>query len=132
MAVKLLKRIIGILFVALAASAILGARPGLTAPTNYRVMMVLWRGCEDACRGFQDYLRSRNLPVEFLMRDVKQDPGAFPGLVAEARSLKVDLVVTWGTTVTLGMVSTYDKVDPRTNLTDIPVLFMIVTDPVDA
>ena len=80
-------------------------------------MMVLWRGCEDACRGFQDYLRSRNLPVEFLMRDVKQDPSAFPSLVAEARALKVDLVVTWGTTVTLGMVGTYDKVDPASTRT---------------
>ena len=50
---------------------------------------------------------------------------------SEARALHVDLVVTWGTTVTLGMVSTYDKVNPSINLTDIPVLFMIVTDPVD-
>src|SRR5215208_183255 len=107
MSIKRLKPILGILIVALAASALVGAPPSLAAPMNYRVMMVLWRGCEDACRGFQDYLRSRNLPVDFLMRDVKQDASAFPTLVAEARSLHVDLVVTWGTTVTLGMVSTY-------------------------
>ena len=132
MSVKILKRIFGILCVALATSVLVGVRPIMAAPANYRVMMVLWRGCEDACRGFQDYLRSRNLPVDFLMRDVKQDPSAFPNLVAEARALHVDLVVTWGTTVTLGMVSTYDKVNPSINLTDIPVLFMIVTVPVDA
>src|SRR4051794_39481666 len=132
MSLKMVKRIFGILGVALAASVLIGTGPIVAAPANYRVMMVLWRGCEDACRGFQDYLRSRNLPVDLLMRDVKQDPSAFPNLVAEARALHVDLVVTWGTTVTLGMVSTYDRVNPGVNLTDIPVLFMIVTDPVDA
>jgi putative ABC transport system substrate-binding protein len=108
------------------------ASPALAAEAPYRVMMVLWRGCEDACRGFQDYLRSRNIPFDFLMRDVQQDETALPGLVAEARSLEVDLVVTWGTTATLGIVGEYDKVDPARHLTDIPVLFMIVTDPLEA
>jgi putative tryptophan/tyrosine transport system substrate-binding protein len=129
----MLKRILGVLVVLVVAAAASLVRPaGAVEARQYRVMMVLWRGCEDACRGFQDYLRSRNLPVEFLMRDVKQDPSAFPTLVAEARALHVDLVVTWGTTVTLGIVGTYDKPNPSVNLTDIPVLFMIVTDPVDA
>src|SRR5438552_3022883 len=116
---SMIKRILGVLVLAVATSLVSPA--GAAEARQYKVMMVLWRGCEDACRGFQDYLRSRNLPVEFLMRDVKQDPSAFPNLVAEARALHVDLVVTWGTTVTLGMVSTYDKVNPSINLTDIPV-----------
>ena len=63
------------------------------AGTPYKIMMVLWRGCEDACHGFQDYLRSQALRVEFLMRDVNQDASMFPNLVAEARARKVDLVV---------------------------------------
>ncbi|HEV7371637.1 ABC transporter substrate-binding protein [Arenibaculum sp.] len=98
----------------------------------YKVMMVLWRGCEDACRGFQDYLAGQRIPVDFLVRDVNQDPMRFPNLVAEARALDVDLVMTWGTTATLGMVGQYDHVDPDLHLTDIPVVFMIVTDPVGA
>jgi putative ABC transport system substrate-binding protein len=122
------KRIVGIVLIALAVGILLPAGMA-SAALPHRIMMVLWRGCEDACRGFQDYLRSKDIPVEFLMRDVKQDPLALPGLVAEARSLKVDLVVTWGTTATLGIVGQFDKVDPSANLNDIPVLFMIVTDP---
>src|SRR5262245_55567365 len=130
----MLKRLLAILAVVAAVAAGMTGATRATAESShvYRVMMVLWRGCEDACRGFQDYLRAESLPVEFLMRDVKQDASAFPGLIAEARAQKVDLVVTWGTTVTLGMVGTYDKADPSRNLTDIPVLFMIVTDPIEA
>ena len=124
-----LTRILVVVAIVLAASMPLDGVATAAEAGHYTIMMVLWRGCEDACRGFQDYIKSKGLPVEFLMRDVKQDPDAFPGIVAEARALKVDLVVTWGTTVTLGIVGAYDHVDPRTNLTDIPVLFMIVTDP---
>lgn len=114
------------------AALCLLAPASVAAEAPYRIMMVLWRGCEDACRGFQDYFRSGNIPVDFLLRDVQQDEAALPGLVAEARSLDVDLVLTWGTTATLGIVGEYDKVDPARHLTDIPVLFMIVTDPLKA
>ncbi len=124
------RSIVGFLVAAVfALSPLPGA--GATDPP-FRVMMVLWRGCEDACRGFQDYLNDKEIPVDFLMRDVKQEVKEFPNLVAEARALDVDLVVTWGTTATLGIVSEFDKVDPDINLDDIPVLFMIVTDPLDA
>lgn len=127
-----LKHIVSVLVIAVAACLTFQAGAMATGGPPYRIMMVLWRGCEDACRGFQDYIRSQAIPVELLMRDVKQDPGEFPNLVAEARALKVDLVVTWGTTVTLGIVGQYDHVNPSINLNDIPVLFMIVTDPVQA
>lgn len=96
----------------------------------YRILIALWRGCEDACRGFQDYLWEKDIPVDFIMRDVSK--GNFAETVAEARSLDVDLVVTWGTSATLGIVGPYDEVDPDLHLTDIPVLFMIVTDPIAA
>lgn len=117
------------------ALALLAPAPALAATTEhppYKVMMVLWRGCEDACRGFRDYLASRNVPVEYLIRHAGTLNLKFPDLVAEARARKVDLVVTWGTTATLGMVGEYDKADPARYLTDIPTLFMIVTDPVAA
>lgn len=108
------------------------AQPVQPVRTPFKIMMVLWRGCEDACRGFQDYMASRRIPVDYLMRHAGTFKLKFPDLVAEARANKVDLVVTWGTSATLGMVGEYDKVDPARNLTDIPVLFMIVTDPIAA
>jgi putative tryptophan/tyrosine transport system substrate-binding protein len=116
----------------LAAAALMHAPATAAAEPPHKVMMVLWRGCEDACKGFQEYLRSKELAVEFLERDVKQDASLLPGLVNEARALDVDLVVTWGTTATLGITGEYDKADPARYLTDIPVLFMIVTDPLEA
>jgi putative ABC transport system substrate-binding protein len=128
--IKGLKRVAAILMTLAVATLLFAGGAAATGGPPYRIMMVLWRGCEDACRGFQDYIRSAGIPAEFLMRDVNQDPGLFPKLVAEARALKVDLVVTWGTTVTLGIVGPYDRVDPSVNLDNIPVLFMIVTDPV--
>jgi putative ABC transport system substrate-binding protein len=100
------------------------------AGQSFRIMMVLRRGCEDACKGFQDYFRAHGIVIDFVMRDIQSDPRPYPELVAEARARKVDLVVTWGTAVTLGMVGSYGHVDPTINLDDIPVLFMIVPDPV--
>ncbi len=124
-----LARTIGTILVLAAAAAF---APAAASAAPHKVMMVLWRGCEDACQGFQEYLRSKDASVEFLLRDVEQDATQLPGLVKEARALAVDLVVTWGTTATLGIVGEYDKADPDRYLTDIPVLFMIVTDPLEA
>ena len=28
------------------------------------VYMTVWRGCEEACQGFFDYIKTNNLPVE--------------------------------------------------------------------
>ncbi|QFR32680.1 ABC transporter substrate-binding protein [Ancylobacter sp. TS-1] len=121
-----------VLALALLALAAGGVSAQETRREPFKVMMVLWRGCEDACRGFQDYLSFRGVPVQYLIRQAGTLNLKFPDLVAEARALKVDLVVTWGTTATLGMVGEYDNADPARYLHDIPVLFMIVTDPVAA
>jgi putative ABC transport system substrate-binding protein len=40
------------------------------------------------------------------------------------------MVYTWGTSVTLGVVGTYDQVDPQVHITDIPVVFTLVAAPV--
>lgn len=124
---------------ALALAAILAAPAAAqtgsgtaTEDDPYRIMLILWRGCEDACRGFKDYFEMRDRPVEFIERDVATDASLIPGLVEEAEMTDIDLVLTWGTTVTLQAVGTYDAVDPERHITDIPVVFMIVTDPVGA
>jgi putative ABC transport system substrate-binding protein len=97
------------------------------APTIY---MVLWRGCEEACEGFKEYIVSKNIDAELIVRDANRDKSKLPGYVEEARALKADLIVTWGTSVTLGMVGTlFDQGKPRF-ISDIPVVFMIVADPV--
>jgi putative ABC transport system substrate-binding protein len=98
----------------------------------YRIYMAVWRGCEEACRGFQDYFREEGIEVDFIVRDAERDETRLPGFVREAKELRVDLVLTWGTSVTVGMVGTLADSDPARYITDIPVVFMIVADPVGA
>jgi len=98
----------------------------------FRIYMAVWRGCEDACRGFQDYFRQEGIAANFIIRDANRDKTRLPGFVREAKELKVDLVITWGTSVTVGMIGTLADRDPVRHITDIPVVFMIVADPAGA
>ncbi|HNI82234.1 MAG TPA: hypothetical protein PLX21_09935, partial [Rhodocyclaceae bacterium] len=90
---------------ALAALAVLLTAQGAAhaAPAEhppYRIAMLLYRGCEEACRGFQAYFRQHGIAAEFTLRDAAQDRRRIAGFVQELRREKPDLVVTWGTTVT--------------------------------
>jgi putative ABC transport system substrate-binding protein len=98
----------------------------------FRIYMAVWRGCEAACRGFQDYFRQEGIAANFIIRDANRDKTRLPGFVREAKELKVDLVITWGTSVTVGMIGTLADRDPVRHITDIPVVFMIVADPAGA
>jgi len=112
----------------------LGLNPARAAAGDppYRIYMILWRGETEVERGFRQALAEFKLPVEFIVRDANRDRRRIPALVAEAKALRPDLVYTWGTPVTLGVVGEYDKADPATHITDIPVLFTMVAAPLDA
>jgi len=109
----------------LAESSAPGARP-------HRVMMILYRGATDAEKGFMDYFKRRRIPVEFIVRDAQADSAKVAGFVREARDLKPDLIYTFGTTVTAEVAGLDGAVDPRRHITDIPIVFDIVADPVGA
>ncbi len=98
----------------------------------FKIYMVVWRGCEDGCKGFQDYFREEGIEVNFIIRNADRDKTKLAAFVHEAKELQVDLVLTWGTSVTVGMIGTLDDSDPAKHITDIPVVFMIVADPVGA
>jgi putative tryptophan/tyrosine transport system substrate-binding protein len=98
----------------------------------YTVYMAVWRGCEDACRGFQDFFSEEKIDVNIVVRDAERDKSRLPDFVQEAKQLGADLVVTWGTSVTVGMIGTINDHDPDRHITDIPVVFMIVADPIGA
>lgn len=106
-------------------------RAGAAQP-SWHVLMLLYRGCEESCRGFQDYFRRQKVPVVFTVRDAAQDKRRIAGFVAEAKRLRPDLVVAWGTSVALETVGAWDAVDPARHLTDVPVVFMAVTDPLQS
>jgi putative ABC transport system substrate-binding protein len=107
------------------------AKPA-TEAAPYRITMLLFRGCEEACRGFQAYFRQHGIAAEFTLRDAAQDKRRVAGFVDEIHRDKPDLIVTWGTTVTQEAVGDWRRVDPQRHITDRPVLFMIVSDPVAA
>ncbi|MGJ8603697.1 MAG: ABC transporter substrate-binding protein [Marivita sp.] len=95
-----------------------------------RVHMVVWRGCEEACRGFIRYFEDRDLPVSVVVTDVARDKDKLPDVQASLIAEKPDLVVTWGTTVSRAILGTLDAFGTGSALGDIPALFMIVADPV--
>ena len=105
------------------AAAQLSGRP-------LRIYAITYRGMTDVERGFQDYFAARHIPVQITFRDLNRDRSRMPGFLDEIRRTRPDLVYTWGTSVTLGVVGTYDGFDPQVNITDIPVVFTLVAAPV--
>ena len=87
---------------------------------EFNIMIVSWRGCEEACQGFQDYLVEHGVDGEFLVRDAQQKSEPLPEFLAEARAKKVDLILTWGTSVTRGIAGTLSELAKPNLNHDIP------------
>lgn len=96
------------------------------------VFMTVWRGCEEACQGFHDYLKGSSNTVDIIVRNANRDRSKLAGFLEEAKALKPDLVVTWGTSVSKAMIGTRKEYGEQTKLGNIPVMFMIVADPLGA
>lgn len=94
-----------------------------------RIYLVNWDGCAHACEGFLEGIETSGFDAEVILRDAKQDKSRFPGFVEEAREMKVDLVSTYGTSVSLGLAGTLDTVDDPRFINDIPLVFWYVADP---
>jgi len=98
----------------------------------YRIAMIVYRGCEDACRGFRDYLAARKIPADVEILDAATDKRRLLDHIARVRRDKPDLLVTWGTTVSLEALGPFDAVDPARHIVDTPAVFMIVSNPVES
>jgi putative ABC transport system substrate-binding protein len=118
---------------ALAAAALgiaLAADAAAQAPKPFRIYAITFRGQTDVEKGFVDYFAARRIPVDITFRDLNRDASRMPGFIEEIRRTRPDLVYTWGTSVTLGVVGTHDAADPAKHVTDIPVVFTLVAAPV--
>jgi putative tryptophan/tyrosine transport system substrate-binding protein len=115
------------------ALAVLGAGPALagsgTAEDPFTIFMILYRGETEVENGFKAYLKDRGIHADLIVRSVDGQSDLLPGFVAEAKKSRPDLVYTWGTSVTLAAVGQFDKVDPERHITDIPVVFTMVSSP---
>ncbi len=96
------------------------------------IYLALWRGCEEACEAFKQFIAESELGAEIITRDADRDKTLLPQYVLEARTLEADLVVTWGTSVTRGLVGTIEQIKDNRFLNEIPVVFMVVADPIGA
>ena len=105
---------------------VLGVPAGMAA--QYNVFVITWRGCEEACQGFQDYLSEKELDIEFHLRDAGRDRKTLPGFLQEARDRQADLILTWGTSATRDIAGTLDDLDNPAFNHDIPQVFTIVSD----
>ena len=108
------------------------ALAAVAAPRPWRIHAITYRGRTEVERGFADHFAARGIPVEIAWRDIALDPSRLPALVDEIRRERPDLVHTWGTGVTLGVVGRWDAADTSRYVRDIPVVFSLVASPVGA
>ncbi|MBI1208321.1 MAG: hypothetical protein GC191_13680 [Azospirillum sp.] len=102
----------------------------VAAAHRFRIWMVTFRGWTATDQGFKSYLERRRIPVELVHRDVDGKRERLAEIVAEIRAQRPDLVYSWGTTVTLGLLGRHDDADRSAYLNEVPVIFLNVTDPV--
>lgn len=116
---------------ALAGALPLGGAPVLAAPSRpFRIYAITFRGMTEVEKGFEEYFELRKVPVQITFRDLNRDPTRMPGFLEEIRATRPDLIYTWGTSVTLGVVGPFDAVLKSQHVTDIPVVFTLVAAPV--
>jgi len=95
----------------------------------FRIYAITFRGMTDVEKGFAEYFAARKIPVQITYRDMNRDATRLAVFLDEIRTTKPDLIYTWGTSVTLGVVGPYDAVVPGQHITDIPVVFTLVASP---
>ncbi len=116
------------------AAFLLGAErsTGTESGDKKIIYMAVWRGCEEACEAFKQSIAASGMNAEVTVRNANRDKSVLSKYVDEARALKADLVVTWGTSVTRAMVGTLEQMTDKRFLHDKPIVFMIVADPIGA
>lgn len=103
---------------------------GLSLPAlaEQRVLVVAWRGMTPAEVGFIDYLERSGLDVGIDVIDVARDRDQVPAVLERIDRDDVDLVYTFGTSLTLALAGSHDA----PVLESVPIVFNIVADPVGA
>jgi len=99
------------------------------AGRTLRIYAITFRGMTEVEKGFEEHFASRKIPVQIIYRDINRDASRIPALLDEIRTMRPDLIYTWGTSVTLGVVGPYDTPTPEKYISDIPVVFTLVAAP---
>lgn len=116
-----------------AAAVVLASVPLMSwARARPKIYVITYRGATAMDKAFIEHLKATDLAPEFIVRDVNQDISRMASLREEIRALRPDLIFTWGTNVTENVVGRFDAIDPKTHISDIPVVFGLVAAPVTA
>lgn len=117
-------------FLLLVAPALLSACTQQSKEQHIVMVLPSTRSSGPIEEAFQEHLASRRINARYtVLPSNTYDPSSFPALVKEIRRAKPDLVYTWGTPTTLGIVGRYDAKDTSNLLRNVPVVFASVVDP---
>jgi putative tryptophan/tyrosine transport system substrate-binding protein len=111
------------------AGASASAKRAAASVRPLRIYAITFRGMTEVEKGFEEYFASRKIPVHITYRDLNRDSSRMAGFLDEIRATKPDLVYTWGTSVTLGVLGPHDTPTPEKFIRDIPVVFTLVAAP---
>ena len=117
------------------AAALLAGVAGVAAAQSdglFHIYLVVWRGETDVEHGFRAHLYERGIPARYTLRNINQDRSRIPEIVAEIRAAKPDLVHTFGTSATLGVLGPHTDAQPGAHVEGIPGVFSIVAYPIEA
>lgn len=118
------------------AAALLAGAAGIAAAQSdggvFHIYLVVWRGETDVEHGFRAHLYERGIPARYTLRNINQDRSRIPEIVAEIRAAKPDLVHTFGTSATLGVLGPHTDAQPGAHVEGIPGVFSIVAYPIEA
>ena len=118
------------------AAALLVCMTGTAAAQSdgdpFHIYLVVWRGETDVEHGFRAHLYERGIPARYTLRNIAQDRSRIPEIVAEIRAAKPDLVHTFGTSATLGVLGPHTDAQPGAHVEGIPGVFSIVAYPIAA
>ncbi|MEO1200231.1 MAG: ABC transporter substrate-binding protein [Pseudomonadota bacterium] len=117
----------------IAASTVFAGQAGAQSETDgsetYDIYMILWRGETEVEAGFRAYIEERDLPFNLIIRSADRDIERVFDFIDEIDQLQPDLVYTWGTPVTLAVAGRQAEVEADLHVTDIPIVFTIVSYP---
>ncbi|WP_192360169.1 ABC transporter substrate binding protein [Mesorhizobium mediterraneum] len=100
-----------------------------SAADRKQILGIFYEGCENVCEGFKAAIKKSGFAADVTIIDLAQDKSRIPTAIAKARAMPADLVLTYGTNGTLGVIGTLDDTANPAFITEIPVVFVKVADP---